>query len=100
MNARKEPAWQISIDENGDKGKRQHIESVKTSGEAGAVVQYVRARVPPTDIVLANYGTVVAPGGDYDLKRLIEPENVPGVGHEGMEPMKPISLLDGAWSWS
>lgn len=92
MNPRNEPAWQVSLCPGGNTEKREHIESVANSGEAGAIVQYVRARVPPSDIVTANYGSVVAPGGDFDLKTLREAENVPGAGHEGLEPMKPIVI--------
>lgn len=90
MNPRNEPAWQVAIDPAGDKTKRQHVDSCANSSAASDVVTYVRNRVPPTDIVSANYGSVVAPGGDYDLSRLKEPENAPP--DDWQAPMKPLVI--------
>ncbi|MCA1670017.1 MAG: hypothetical protein LC793_22045 [Thermomicrobia bacterium] len=91
MNPRHEPAWQVSLDPSGDETKRQHIESVVNSYDAGKIVDYVRQRVPPTDRVSANYGPVVAPGGDFDLGTLREPTNAPPEDWDA--PMKPISVV-------
>ncbi|MCA1668306.1 MAG: hypothetical protein LC793_13110 [Thermomicrobia bacterium] len=105
MNPRHEPAWQVSISPGGDTTKRQHIESAASSGDAGAVVQYVRQRVAPTDIVTANYGPVVAPGGDFDMRTLKEATNTPPDDWDApmrsltlAEAMQPITLALEGWA--
>ncbi len=72
-------AWEVYVDPNGDAEKRQHVESCPTNPQASEISAYLRPRLPKGDVVSAQYGQIIAPGGKFDYSRLRESENVPAL---------------------
>jgi hypothetical protein len=83
-------SWNVYRDPAGDPGKREHVETCPTNGDAKAIMDYLAPRLPETDRVSTTFGPVVAPGGLFDRARLLEPQN--DWPHEAMAPMKAIEI--------
>jgi hypothetical protein len=89
-NMADEKGWQVYVSPEGDEKARQHVETCSTNAGAKEIMEYVTPRLPATDRVSTTYGTLDAPGGTFDRRRLTEPQN--DWPEDALAPMKAIDL--------